>query len=49
MSRLLEAVCALTVGVLVALLVWGRRRQAGRASRSCGRGAPLAFSGYGCC
>ncbi|MGQ5609649.1 MULTISPECIES: hypothetical protein [Streptomyces] len=23
MSRLLEAVCALTVGVLVALLVWG--------------------------
>ncbi|WP_329256746.1 hypothetical protein [Streptomyces pseudovenezuelae] len=23
MSRLLEAVCALTVGVLIALLVWG--------------------------
>ena len=26
-----------------------RRRQAGGASRSCGRGAPLAFSGSGCC
>ncbi|WP_406165185.1 hypothetical protein OIE52_00880 [Streptomyces canus] len=30
MSRLLEAVCALTVGVLVALLVWGADRDAVR-------------------
>ncbi|MCX5123551.1 MULTISPECIES: hypothetical protein [unclassified Streptomyces] len=28
MSRLLEAACALTVGVLVALLVWGADRGA---------------------
>ncbi|WP_328299225.1 hypothetical protein OG389_16405 [Streptomyces sp. NBC_00435] len=28
MSRLLEAVCVLTVGILVALLVWGTNRGA---------------------
>lgn len=32
MSRLLEAVCALTVGVLVALLVWGADADAVRVA-----------------
>ncbi|MEU9356314.1 hypothetical protein AB0D65_36315 [Streptomyces griseoloalbus] len=32
MSRLLEAVCALTVGVLVALLVWGANPDAVRVA-----------------
>ncbi|WP_381803784.1 hypothetical protein [Streptomyces niveus] len=32
MSRLLEAVCALTMGVLVALLVWGADRGAVRVA-----------------
>ena len=32
MSRLLEAVCALTLGVLVALLVWGADRDAVRVA-----------------
>ncbi|MFF1321975.1 hypothetical protein ACFVZZ_21470 [Streptomyces chartreusis] len=32
MSRLLEAVCALTLGVLVALLVWASDREAVRVA-----------------